>query len=160
MVTAQFTKMLNQLILTKDGKSYIITAIPFGSRRWGGYRPGSDYDFVVSEEDLEELSKVIPMNPIIFGSDYNRMYNVSNMKFEADSIKGKITINLISYYKKDMPKIETLVKLMDIVSKDINEIKIDKDKRVYWVEGLLDLLFEKGIKDTPKIDVEDTFFKF
>ena len=130
--------------------SLLKTGILIGSRAWGGYKQFSDYDLILSVEKYDSIKMSFKNNGIYFENlvgfserlHGHSMYNMSNDKlyFAEDKI-----INIITYKKEDLPKIEEMNTIMHFLSSSPiigEQIRNDKHVRIILVETLLNTLFK------------------
>jgi len=127
---------MNKILKELENKSILI-----GSRRWGGYKDSSDYDYAISEVYsnifIEEFFKNdIKIKKNTSGYFEEDMYTIENYYVSLDGKK----INILVYSKERFELIYKLNEMMDSLKKVDFEIFNDKKMRIYFCEGILKYL--------------------
>lgn len=121
--------------------------ILIGSRRWGLANKESDWDYVLSVDEAENIFNRLKYYNIpireLEGSSKNKnqtMYNEGNYKFE---LAGEI-VNIISYKERDLHKIKNLNNYMDALKiLPVGEdIALNRNTRIHFVEAFLKYTFD------------------
>lgn len=123
-------------------KKYIRQGILFGSRKWGVADEDSDYDIMLnleSSKNIIDLCNELELKYEILNgssiSEYNRMYNIYNIKFYFNDT----LYNVVGYTDEQLEVInEHILPKMDKIPKDILK---SKDVRVMIFNGFLDIYF-------------------
>ena len=108
-----------------------------GSRRWGGYKEDSDYDYVILEEHSEEL--ISYFNRVNINIEANSKYNGSRM-YNTKSYKVNINnreFNFIVYSNDKIDMIERLNILMDSLKTGYENIFDNRESRIHFCEAIM-----------------------
>jgi hypothetical protein len=132
--------------------------ILIGSRKWGGFKPDSDYDFAMGETEfnqfvIEKKLKSYPGYNELGQYSENLMFNIGNYKV----IMGGKEMNFLVWRDKDIEKIATLnYWISKLEGTEIyNLMQKDKSIRYFIVESYLNSLFEKKYKVRHQPDCPD-----
>ena len=138
--------MINEIENFKEKLRNLIKNNGFliGSRKWGGAKLNSDYDYVFHENKMQEVLKILDKMDVHYdvvqGYDDNgeikhTMQNITNLKF---IINNKL-MNLISYDEDKFKKMKDVNACMDALKNTPAGllIKNDKEVRVKLVEQFI-----------------------
>ena len=119
----------------------------FGSRRWGGSGPDSDWDFIMDHETFLKEFMRNGVNKLSGSSnnEINRLHNNGNFKYKVQNGNYKETINVITYKKQaSLEKMKLVSLQMDNLPGYLKmECFEDKECRVAMVEVITSIIFKE-----------------